>query len=95
MEYTEYSKSQNKRKIVQKGYTRIQSTPITRTFATDSNLMLTQSNTNLCLSSGHRLYNFTLNNSNHVLSACMTSKKNRLTVMIRFSAQGPVSRKSR
>ena len=38
-------KTQNKGKIFWKGYTCIQSTPITRTLATDSNLMLTRSNT--------------------------------------------------
>ena len=70
MEYTEYSNRRIREKSFKKDiYTCIQSTPITRTFATDSNLMLTRSNTNFCLSSGHRLYNFTLNNSNHVLSA--------------------------
>ena len=52
-EYTEYSKTQNKRKILKKGYARIQSTPITRTLATDSNLMLTRSNTKFCFSSDH------------------------------------------
>ena len=51
--YTEYSKTQNKRKIFLKGYTCIQSTPITRTLAPDSNLMLTRSNTNFCFSSDH------------------------------------------
>ena len=52
-EYTEYSKTQNKRKIFKKGYVCIQSTPITRTLATDSNLMLTRSNINFCFSSNH------------------------------------------
>ena len=42
-EYMEYFKTQNKRKIFLKGYTCIQSTPITRTLATDSKLMLTRS----------------------------------------------------
>ena len=52
-EYMEYSKTKKKRKIFQKGYTCMQSTPITRTLATDSNLTLTRSNTNFCFSSDH------------------------------------------
>ena len=46
----EYSKT---RKIFEKGYTCIQSTPITRTLATDSNFTLTRSNTNFCFCSDH------------------------------------------
>ena len=53
MEYMEYFKTQIKRTIFLKGYTCIQSTPITRTLATDSKLMLTQSSTNSCFSSDH------------------------------------------
>ena len=46
----EYSKT---RKICEKGSTCIQSTPITRTLATDSNFTLTRSNTNFCFCSDH------------------------------------------
>ena len=52
-EYAVYSKTQNKRKIIENGYTFIQSPPITRSLTTDSNLVLTQSNSYFCFSSDH------------------------------------------
>ena len=42
---------------------------ITRNLATDSNLMLTRSNTNICFSSDHFYIILPLINSKHVLSA--------------------------
>ena len=70
--------------MFQKGYTCMQSTPTTRTLATDSNLMLTRSNTYFCFSSDH----FYIILPSITRFKRVTSKKNRLTVMIRFSARG-------